>query len=106
MNQTAFALEMFGFVFQVLGVVIVLGSSALFWKKARKKYGSLDKAYIDFVAPRIGVDSERLEKLNAKETREKLRLFPLAEWLRDNYRYSLAGSIVTLTGVVLGFWGF
>jgi len=96
------ALSMFvlSWIFQLLGVIIVFGSNASFFLKARRgKYHSLKKEFVMKVEIQILPTEEEILKADANEELEKYRF---AKWLYATYRDTMIGAIFTLVGVILG----
>ena len=90
-----------GAVLQVSGTLFMFGSHAWFYWRAKKRFGSLKKAFYDHSAPRWGMSEEEFEKAEPKEVFVK---FPLARLLYNNYRNSFVGAALTLVGVIISLW--
>jgi hypothetical protein len=87
-------------ILQLMGLLIVLGSNLWFFIKARKgKFHSLKKEFVAETRIQWGMDDEKLQNANADET---LKLFRIANLLYGNYRDSVIGVLLTLSGVVIG----
>lgn len=86
-------------ILQLVGVLILLVSNALFYRNSRK-YGGLKKAFVEYAATRFAMTDEELEKADPDEV---LKTFPLAGVLYRNYRNSIIGVSITLIGVVTSF---
>jgi len=97
--------QVFGFAglaLQALGVAIVLGSNFSFWSRARKAYGSIKKYAFDTACAVLCEEPEVLKRLPEKEFGEKyFKCAPLAQWIYDAWKWSSAGSVLTLIGVLL-----
>jgi len=96
-------MKLIGLCFQVLGVTIIFGSHVRFWIKAKKEYGNIKRAFLDFAFPRYGTEDVR--KLSEADVKEGYEKIPLARWLYGNYQKSFIGSLFTLVGVVINFIG-
>lgn len=97
-------LEALGLFLQILGVIIILISQAVFVIRAYKKFGSLKKAFVNLSIPRVGIDDEDFEKIPNEELKKALRILPLAGLLYDDFRSSIFGLILTLIGLILSIF--
>ena len=95
-------LGLIGLFLEIMGLVIVLFSQALFLYRSKKKWGSLPKAFLDLTALRLGYDDKKLQRLSPTEAREALRkLFPFAEFLYQDFRVTVLGLAVSIFGLLL-----
>jgi hypothetical protein len=95
--------KLVGYIFQLIGVSVLLTSNALFYFQAKKQgYGSVKKAFVNHVGAQFAYSHEELQKADADEAIQK---FPLAGLLFRNYRNNVIGVIVTMLGVVISFVG-
>ena len=93
-----------GSIFQIFGVLIVLLSQVWFGYKAWRKYGSIEKAFFEF----LSVTRVR-SKDTIKNSKDELKkTFPewwtLAEYLSNDLRTTGIGLVVTLIGLMLSLF--
>jgi len=96
--------KMFGIIgqfLQVLGVSVVLISQVIFYSRARRKYGSLEKAFLDMAFARFGAEDETLKESNKEKTKRLLEKFPLAQLLWNDFRASVIGLTLTMIGLII-----
>ena len=91
-----------GLVLEGLGIIIILVSQVVFWLRVRKKWGSLEKAFLDLTAPRWGFEKSVLV-MSKTEVKKVFKLFPLAKFLYDDFKYTVVGLVVSLSGILLQF---
>ena len=94
------ALLAVSWILQLIGLLILLGSNASFYFKARRgKYHSVKKEFV--MAPKMQVlpDDKQLIESNADAM---LNTFSFSKMLYTNYRDSAIGVIFALVGVILG----
>jgi len=97
MNEIGLVLS---WILQLVGLLLVLGSTALFWYKARTgKYRSVKREFIVQTGAQVGPDEKELMESDPDELIKKLKLPNL---LYTNYRDSMIGVLFTLAGVILG----
>lgn len=98
--------EIIGEVLQIIGVVVVLVSQIFFILRVRKKYGRLGTAFLEIQATRQYMNDEKVKKTakDKQKLKEALKLFPHAELLYDNFKYSLIGLIITLVGLIIALF--
>jgi hypothetical protein len=102
MGDSILVIKLVGYAFQLVGVLVLLTSNTFFYRKAKKQYGSVKKAFVSYMGVRFGYGDDELKKADADEA---LKKFPLAELLFKNYRNNVIGVIVTMSGVVISFIG-
>ena len=90
-----------GQVLQIIGIAIILSGQVVFYLRIRKKYGSLKKAFLDFVAPRQSPSDEELSKMSQTQINELFEKFPLAKFLREDFIISVLGLFCSLIGTLL-----
>jgi len=91
-----------GLVLEAFGIAIILGTQAVFVLKARKKYGSIGTAFLMITAMRWGMNKEKVEETvkDKQKLKEALKKFPHAEWLYEDFKYSVIGLTVGLLGLL------
>ena len=105
MNEIGLILS---WILQLVGLLIVLGSSLWFFYRARTgKFGSVKKEFVAEATVQVGMDDEELLKADADEAIKK---FSIANLLYTNYLVSVIGVSFTLVGVIFAaaftFWVF
>ncbi len=94
--------EQVGLTLQVLGVLLVLLSQAVFAIRARKKYGSLKKAFFEMVS-HIRIRDERPVRERSEEDLKKK--FPewwaFVEFLTEDIWITAIGLLITLLGLLI-----
>lgn len=100
-------LEVFGLVLETLGIIIILGTQAIFFWRVREKYGSLGTAFLDIEATRIAMDEDKLEETarDKQKLKEAFKRHPHAKLLYENFKYSVFGLIVGVVGLILQLVG-
>lgn len=95
--------DLIGTLLQALGVVVVLGSQAVFIWKTRKKYGSLGTAFLEIQAMRCYMNDEQVKETvkNKRKLKEALEKFPHAKLLYDDFKYTVFGLVITLAGLII-----
>jgi hypothetical protein len=94
--------------FQILGIIVVIVSQIVFVYKAKKKYGSVKKAFLSLnIFPEVIVTdgtepSEEIKNMKKDEVENKIKKFPLAKMLLDDFKISFVGVILTLIGIIVG----
>ena len=87
-------------VLQLMGAIIVFGSNAwLFYKARTGKYRSVKKEFVAQARIQVGPDDDELVKADADEM---LRVMNIPRLLYTNYRDNVVGVAFTLAGVILG----
>ena len=95
--------EIIGTFLQILGVVVILASQAVFVWKTRKKYGSLGTAFLEIQAMRCYMNDEQVKETvkDKQKLKEALEKFPHAKLLYDDFKYSVIGLVITLVGLIV-----
>ena len=97
-------LERLGLVLQISGLLMILGSQIWFLYRARRKYGSLRRAFLALTFPREGVQY-RAALADKSETKKTLQYFPLAKFLYEDLLISVIGVAIALVGTVFELMG-
>jgi len=95
--------QIIGQSIQVIGIVIVLGSQALFVWRVRKKYGSLKTAFLEIQLPAKVYDPKEIKE-TARDKQKLKRAFeehPHAHMLYENFKWTVFGLIFTLVGLIV-----
>lgn len=94
----------FGLVLQIVGVLIILVGQVMFWYSARreKRYGCVQKAFLDMVCAQVGFDDKELKELSKDEVKKYLKEnFQLGKFLYEDFNLTSLGLAVTLIGLIL-----